>query len=111
MEKEEILKKSQKQKPAIVGEMENQRINKGNWIALIIAGVIAVAFMIVEGALGHYTSIFALSAVCHGWACVLYLCQFFLAKRPWQVLIGAVLYGIAFISMVVLYIISNIQAW
>ena len=111
MEKEEILKKVKKEKPAVVGEMENQKISKGNWIALIIAGVVAVAFMIVEGALGHYSSIFALSAVCYAWASVLYFCQYFMAKRPWQVLIGAVLHGLAFITMVVLYIISNVQAW
>lgn len=111
MEKEEILKKSQKEKPALVGEMEVQKTNKGNWIALITAGVVAVVFMIIEGALGHYTSIFALASVCYAWASILYFCQYFLAKRPWQVLIGGVLHGLAFCTMIALYIISNIQAW
>jgi len=111
MNKEEILKKSQKEKPAIVGEMENQKISKGNWIALIVAGIIAVALMIIEGALGHYTSIFALSSVCYAWASILYFCQYFLAKRPWPVLIGAVLHGLAFCAMITLFIISNVQGW
>ena len=105
MEKEEILKKIQEEKPALVGEMETQKINKGNWIAIIIAGIMAVAFMIIEGALGHYTSIFAISSICYTWASVLYFCQYFLAKRPWQVLIGAILHGLAAIAMITLFII------
>ena len=111
MNKEEILKKSQKEKPAVVGEMEKTKINKGNWLAIIIAGVIAVTFMIVEGSLGHYTAIFAIAAACHAWASTLYFCQYFLAKRPWLVLIGAVLHALAFIAMITLYIISNVQGW
>ena len=109
MEKEEILKRASKK--CVVGEMEASKINKGNWISVIIAGVIAVAFMIISGALGNYSAIFAIGAVCYAWASALYTCQFVLAKRPWPVLIGAVLHGVAFVIMVVLYIISNIQAW
>lgn len=111
MKKEEILKKSKKEKPAVVGEMENHKINKGNWIALIIAGIIAVIFMVVEGVLGRYTSIFAISSICYAWASVLYFCQYFLAKRPWPVLIGGILHGLAFCAMITLYIISSIQGW
>lgn len=109
MEKEEILKKSKKK--TLVGEMESQRINKGNWLAIIIAGVLAVAFMVIEGALGHYPTIFAIGAICYAWASVIYTCQYVMAKRPWPVLFGAVLHGLAFVIMVTLYIISNIQAW
>ena len=109
MEKEEILKKSKRK--VFVGEMENQRINKGNWLAIIIAGILAVAFMVIEGALGHYPAIFAIGAICYAWASAIYICQYVMAKRPWPVLIGAVLHGIAFVVMVTLYIISNIQAW
>ena len=111
MDKEEILKKSQKEKPAIVGEMEKQKINMGNWIAVIIAGVIAVTFIIVESALGNFTASFAIGSICYGWASALYFCQYFLAKRPWPVLIGAVLHALACIAMITLYIISNIQGW
>lgn len=110
MEKEEILEKSKKTKYP-VGEMENNKVNKGNWISIIIAGVVAVAFMIVEGALGHYTSIFAIASICYIWASSLYTFQFFMAKRPWPVLFGAILHGLAAIAMITLYIISNIQAW
>lgn len=106
MKKEEILQKANKK--CIDGEMEKQKTNKGNWIAIIIAGVVAVTLMIVEGALGHYSSIFVLGAVCYAWACVLYTCQYVLAKRPWPVLIGSILHGLAFVCMIVIYILSNI---
>lgn len=108
MKKEEILSKSKK---CAVGEMESQKINKGNWIAVILAGIVAVAFMIVEGALGHYASIFAIACVCYAWASAMYFCQFFMAKRPWPVLIGAVLHGLAAITMIVLYTLSQVQGW
>ena len=110
MDKEEILKRSRNKKFP-VGEMENNKINKGNWIALIVAGVIAVTFMIIEGALGHHSAIFAIAAICYAWASTLYIFQFVLAKRPWPVLFGAILHGLAFVAMVVLYIICNVQGW
>ena len=103
MEKEEILKKAASRKTS-VGEMEKQKINSGNWIALVVAGVIAVALMIIEGCLGHYSAIYALGAVCYGWATCFFICQYFVAKRSWQVLIGAVLHGLGFAAMVTLYI-------
>ena len=106
MDKETILSKANKK--VQVGEMEKQKINSGNWIAIIIACVIAVAFMIVEGCLGHHTAIFALGAVCFGWASSFYFMQYFKAKRPWQVLIGAVLEAVGFATMVTLYILFNV---
>lgn len=51
MEREEILQKAKRK--CSTGEMENTKTNKGNWIALIYTGIIAVAFMIIEGILGH----------------------------------------------------------
>lgn len=107
MEKEEVLEKAGKKK-AQVGEMEKEKMGKGNFIALIVAGVIAVIFMIVEGVLGHYTSIYALAAVCYAWASVFYFLQYFLAKRPWPVLIGACLEGVAAIAMIVLFIVFSL---
>ena len=107
MKREEILEKVEKKK-AVVGEMEKEKLGKGSFIALICAGVIAVAFMIIEGALGHFTSIYAIASVCYGWAAAFYFCQYFIAKRPWQVLIGAVLHTLAFVAMVVLFIIYSI---
>lgn len=90
MNKDEILKKAQQDKDC-VGEMERSGINKSNWIALIVTGVLAVALMIIEGALGHYTAIYAIAFVCLAWAAVFYLCQFIFAKRPWPVLLGSIL--------------------
>ena len=106
MEKDKILQKAHKKHP--LGEMEAQKINKSNWIALIVAGVIAVALMITEGALGHFTGLYAIGFVCMTWACVLYTCQYFIAKRPAGVLIGSVLHGIGAGIMLTLFILTNI---
>ena len=107
MEKEDILKKAQKKKD-IVGEMERAKINKSNWIGNIIACVVAVALMITEGALGHYTSLYAIATVCFTWASVFYFCQYFIAKRPWPVLLGAILETIGACIMITLFILFNI---
>lgn len=109
MDKEEILQKNKKRFP--VGEMEQSKLNKGNWISLIIAGVVAITMMIVEGALGHYSSIFAISSICYVWASLFYGFQYFMAKRPWPVLFGFILHGLAAITMIVLYIVSNVCSW
>lgn len=106
MDREEILEKVGKKK-AVVGEMEKNKINKSNWISIITAGVLAVIFMIVEGALGHFSAIYALGAVCFTWASVFYFCSFFIAKRPYGVLIGAILEAIGAICMITVYILFN----
>ncbi len=111
MDREEILEKSKRTKPALVGEMENTKTNKGNWIAIISAGGLAVVLMILCGAFRQYSSIFAIGAVCYCWASVFYTCQYFMAKRPWAVLFGSVLHGLACVAMIVLYIVSNVQGW
>ena len=106
MEKEKILQKAQKKYP--IGEMEVQKINKSNWIAIIVAGIVATTFMIIEGALGHFTALYAIGFICMAWACVFYTCQYFIAKRPYGVLIGAVLDGLGAGIMLTLYILTNI---
>lgn len=105
MEKEEILEKAQKKKD-IVGEMEREKINKSNWIAIITAGVMSVVFMIVFGAFGLKSVVFALGAICFTWASVFYFCQFFIAKRPKGVLIGAILEGLGALIMITNCILS-----
>lgn len=105
MDREQIIEKTKKVKHPL-GEMESQKLNKGNWIAIISVGILAVAFMIAEGALGHFTALFAIACICYAWASVFYFCQYFVAKRPWPVLIGAVLHGLAGITMFVLYILT-----
>ena len=57
--------------------MEQAKVNKSNWIVLICAGVVAVALMIIEGALGHYTAIYAIGAVCFSWASIFYFLPIF----------------------------------
>ena len=106
MNKEEILEKAKKKHP--VGEMEEKKISKSIWISLIVTIVMAVALLITEGYLGHFSAIFAIAAICFTWASVFYFCQYFVAKRPWQVLIGAVLEGLGGIAMLVLYILLNL---
>ena len=102
MEKEEILEKAKKKNP--VGEMESSKINKSSWIAVIASSVVAVAMIIVEGVMGHISAIFAISCALYTWASVFYFCQFFVAKRPWPVLIGAVLHGLAACGMLTCYV-------
>lgn len=102
MEKKEILEKAQSKK-ALVGEYEAKKVNQGLWISLVIAGVIAVALIIAECAQKHFTGGFAIASVCYGWASLQYTLQFFMAHRPWPVLIGAVLHGLAFVACIVLY--------
>lgn len=103
MEKEEILQRNNKKRP--IGEMELSKINKGNWIAVIIAATVAIIFMVVEGLQKHYSSIYALATVCYVWASVFYFLQYFIAKRPKGVLIGAFLHGLAAIIMLIFYVI------
>ena len=107
MEKKEILEKA-KEKKALVGEMEKAKINKSSWIGNVCACVVAVALMIIEGALGHYTSIYAIATVCFTWASVFYFCQYFIAKRPWPVLIGAILETLGACAMITFYILFSI---
>ena len=106
MEKEKILEKAQKKHP--VGEMEAQKTNKSCWIALVVTGICAIALMIVEGALKHFTAIYALGFVCYTWASVFYSCQYFVAKRPRGVLIGAILHGFGAVIMLTLFILTNV---
>ncbi len=103
MEKDEILKKAQENKDKI-GELERKKTSKANWIAVVSTGFLAVIFMITEGIQGNRTPIYALAAICFTWASVFYFCQYFVAKRPWQVLIGAVLEAIGAMTMITLYI-------
>ena len=89
MEKEEVLQKAQKKK-VLVSEFEKVKINKSSWISLIVAGIVAVTLMVIEGLFGHFTAIYAIAAICFTWASVFYFCQFFMVKRPYGVLIGAI---------------------
>lgn len=107
MEKDEILKRAQSNKD-VIGEMERKKTSKANWIAVICTGILAVIFMITEGIRGNRPPIYALAAVCFTWASVFYFCQYFVAKRPWQVLIGAVLEAIGAITMIVLYVLFSL---
>lgn len=107
MEKQEILDKASKKK-AVVGEMEKVKINKSCWIGNIVACIVAVILMVIEGLLGHFTAIYAIAMVCFTWASVFYFCQYFIAKRPYGVLIGAVLEALGAITMIVIYILFNL---
>lgn len=107
MDKNEILRKAQEGKDK-VGEMERKKVSKANWIAIISTGILAVIFMFTEGFQGNRTAVYALGAICFTWASVFYFCQYFVAKRPWQVLIGASLEAIGALTMITLYILFSI---
>lgn len=108
MDKKEVLEKAQSKK-AIVGEMEQAKINKSCWISNIFAVVVAVIFSCVLGAKQIFEGLYAIYTVCLIWATTFYLCQYFIAKRPWQVLIGAVLSGIGAVinfTFFILYVVG-----
>ena len=107
MDKNEILRKAQEGKDKI-GEMERKKVSKANWIAIISTGILAVIFMFTEGFQGNRTAVYALGAICFTWASVFYFCQYFVAKRPWQVLIGASLEAIGALAMITLYILFSL---
>ena len=106
MEKQEILEKAKKK--ALVGEMEKAKINKSNWIAVISTGIIAIILIIVEGILGHKAACFTIGAICFAWASVFYFCQYFIAKRPIGVLIGAIFELLGACVMILNYILTNV---
>lgn len=105
MEKQEILQKAQSKK-AVIGEMEWAKTNKCNWIAVITEAVVAIAFIIVFACLNMKECCFAIGAICFTWASVFYFCQFFIAKRPWQVLIGAILEALGAAIMILNFILT-----
>lgn len=107
MEKNEILEKVQEKK-VVVGEMEKAKINKSCWLGNIVACVVAVAFIIVESALGNMASAFAIAAVCFSWASVFYFCQYFVAKRPWPILIGAILEALGALIMITNFVLATV---
>ena len=70
--------------------------------------IIATALMITLGALGVFTGLYAIASICFVWAGVFYFCQYFIAKRPWQVLIGAILDSIGAIIMFTFFILFSV---
>lgn len=108
MNNKEVLQKAQSKK-AIIGEMEQAKIHKSNWIVLICASIVAIFLMIIEGALGHYTAIYAIGTVCFSWASIFYFCQYFVAKRKhFGIFLGAVLETLGALTMITLYILFNL---
>lgn len=68
--------------------MEKTKLDKSNWIAVVSAFVWSLKLIITFCILGQKESAFAIGSICFAWASVFYFCQYFIAKRPWQVLIG-----------------------
>ena len=107
MEKEEILERVKNQK-VIIGEMEKTKIDKSCWIANLVAVIIANVFAVILGIMKMFAGLYAVYLVCLIWASVFYFCQYFIAKRPWKILIGAVLCSIGAIIMVICFILFTI---
>lgn len=84
------------------------KINKSCWIANIVAVIVATVLMITLGAMGVFTGLYAIGSVCFIWASVFYFCQYFIAKRPWQVLIGGVLDAIGAGIMICFFILYSV---
>lgn len=107
MDRDQILS-NVKTRKILVGEMEKANINKSCWISNIVFVILASALMITLGAIGNLAGLYAIAFSCLAWASVFYFCQYFVAKRPWQVLIGAVLSTIGAVIMFVFFILYGI---
>ena len=71
-------------------------------------GVVAVVFIIVFGALNMKPVCFAIGAICFVWASTFYYCQYFIAKRPKGILIGAIFETLGALIMITNFILSYI---
>lgn len=107
MDKNEVLQKVAKKK-ALVGEMENAKINKCCWIGVIAAGVAALLLIVIEALQGHKAVCFGIGAVCFIWAAVFYYCQYFLAKRPVGILLGAIGETLGAAIMILNYVLATV---
>ncbi len=108
MEKSEVLKKAQSKQP-IIGEYENQKISKSNWISVIVTGVVALAFIIVFAILQQKAVCFAIGGICFTWATTFYFCQYFIAKRRhWGIFIGATLELLGALIMITNFILASV---
>lgn len=105
MEKNEVLEKVQQKKP-VLGEMEKSKLDKSNWIAVFGTFFVAIAFIIAFCCINQKECAFAIGSICFTWASIFYFCQYFIAKRPWQVLIGAVLECIGACIMITNFILT-----
>lgn len=110
MERNEILENASHKK-AVVGEMEREKISKSSWIATLIMSVFGIAMIIVCGALKHFAAVYAIASLLFLWPCIFYTLQYFLAKRPWQVLIGSILEGSACIFYFIRFILYITGVW
>jgi len=105
MDNKEVLEKAQSKK-AVIGEMEKAKLDKSNWIAVIGTFFVALGFIIAFCIIGQKESAFAIGAICCSWASIFYFGQYFIAKRPWQVLIGAILEAFGALIMTTNFILA-----
>lgn len=105
MEKK-VLENIQGEKSAL-DESEKSKISKACWIATIVSCGIAVILMIIEGVMGNYTSIYALGSVCFMWASVFYFCQYFIVRKSWPIMLGAILESLGAVIMMTFYILFS----
>ncbi|MBR1925497.1 MAG: hypothetical protein IJ837_01425 [Clostridia bacterium] len=88
-------------------EYEN-KIHKHALIALLLAGLAAIVLMIVEGSLGHFSSLFAIGFVAFFWTSLFYFFQYNSGRRSGGVLLGAILELIGAAYMLTFYILFNV---
>ncbi len=82
------------------------RQRRSHLIGLLSAMGLAIVLVIVEGCLGHFSSIFALACVCFTWAGVYYILQFCLVKRDWQTLVVGIVDAIIALTLFVFFIMA-----
>lgn len=105
MTNREVLKKVQSKK-ALIGEMESKMISKCNWISVILTGIVAIAFIIVEASFGRKATCFLIGSIYFTWASAFYYCQYFLAKRPIGILLGGIGETVGALIMILNYVLT-----
>ncbi len=108
MEKKEKTKKEKKSPLVLDEETMKKRQMQSYRIGLLSAIGLAIILIIVEGCLGHFSSIFALACICFTWGAVYYILQFCLVKREWAVLTIGIVDAVIALAMFVFFIMSLI---
>ena len=84
------------------------KVHRHALIALLLAGIVAIALMIIEGALGHFTALFAIGFIAFFWASLFYFFQYNSLNKSKGVLVGAILELIGAAYMLTFYILFNL---
>lgn len=109
MEKEEILQKNINGKGQY-DEREVQLLNKGVNISTAVMGAVCIAFIVVFGVLRLHAAYFALMATVFSFSFTAFLIKYVYFRKKHEI-VAAIIYGVAFLAMVALFVVSLVFGW